>query len=151
MVECAGTRLLVDCGLYQGGREIEEENAEPFGFDPGSIDLLLLTHGHLDHCGRIPLLAKRGFRGEIVSTAATRELARLVMLDSAHIQEEEAARRNRRAEREGRQRQIDPLYTTVDALESCDRFGRIAVYAEPIEIGPGGRPTARSGPCPCSP
>ena len=67
LIECAGTRLLVDCGLYQGRREIEEENDEPFGFDPKSIDMLLLTHGHLDHCGRIPLLVKRGFRGEIVT------------------------------------------------------------------------------------
>jgi len=62
LVECAGTRLVVDCGLYQGGREIEEENAKPFGFDPRKIDLLLLTHAHLDHCGRIPLLVNQGIR-----------------------------------------------------------------------------------------
>ena len=59
LVECAGQRILIDCGLYQGGRELVEENAEPMGFDPASIDFLLLTHAHLDHCGRIPLLAKR--------------------------------------------------------------------------------------------
>ena len=72
MVECAGKRILIDCGLFQGGRELEEENAHPFGFDPAGIDYVLLTHAHLDHCGRLPLLAKRGFRGEIISTAATR-------------------------------------------------------------------------------
>jgi len=141
LIECAGTRLLIDCGLYQGGRETEEENAEPFGFDPKSIEILLLTHGHLDHCGRIPLLVKRGFRGEIVTTAASRELARLVLLDSAHIQEEEAARRARRAERKHKKDPIGPLYTALDALDSCDHFGRMAHYATPIDLAPGVRAT----------
>ena len=95
LVECAGKRVLIDCGLYQGGRDIDEENDEPFGFEPRDIDFLLLTHAHLDHCGRIPLLAKRGFRGEIVTTAASRELARIVLLDSAHLNEEEVRRRAR--------------------------------------------------------
>ena len=90
MVECAGKRILIDCGLHQGSRELDEENASPFGFEAASIDYLLLTHAHLDHCGRLPLLAKRGFRGEIIATAASRELARLVILDSAHLQEEDA-------------------------------------------------------------
>ncbi|MDE2266724.1 MAG: MBL fold metallo-hydrolase, partial [Alphaproteobacteria bacterium] len=90
MVECGGTRILIDCGLYQGSRELDEDNSEPFGFDAAGIDYVLLTHAHLDHCGRLPLLAKRGFRGKIITTAATAELARLVMLDSAHLQEEEA-------------------------------------------------------------
>ena len=141
LVECAGTRLLVDCGLYQGGREIEQENAEPFGFDPKSIDVLLLTHGHLDHCGRIPLLVRRGFRGEIVTTSATRELARLVMLDAAHIQEEEAAHRSRRASRHGGSHPVEPLYTTLDALDSCDRFGRRAEYGASIDLATGVRAT----------
>ena len=92
LIECAGQRILIDCGMYQGGREIVEENTEPFGFDPASIDFLLLTHAHLDHCGRIPLLAKQGFTGEVITTAASVELARLVMLDSAGLQEEEARR-----------------------------------------------------------
>lgn len=141
LVECSGTRVLVDCGLYQGRREIEEENAEPFGFEPESIDFLLLTHGHLDHCGRIPLLAKRGFRGEIITTTASRELARLVMLDSAHIQEEEAAHRTRRAERKRGNHPVAPLYTTLDALDSCDRFGRAAVYETPMDLSDGVRAT----------
>ena len=85
LLECGGTRVLVDCGLFQGGRELAEENFRDFGFDPASIDFLLLTHAHLDHCGRLPLLYKRGFRGELISTAASMELARLVLLDSAGL------------------------------------------------------------------
>ena len=79
LLECADKRLLVDCGLYQGERELDEQNAGPFGFDASNIDYVLLTHAHLDHCGRLPLLVKRGFRGEIISTAASRDLARVVM------------------------------------------------------------------------
>src|SRR3974390_832914 len=86
MSQCAGRRVLIDCGLYQGSRELAEENAGDFGFDAASVDFVLLTHAHLDHCGRLPLLTKRGFRGEIIATGATRELARLVMLDAAPLQ-----------------------------------------------------------------
>ena len=96
LLECAGKRLLVDCGMFQGGRELEEENGAPLGFDAAALDYLLLTHAHLDHCGRLPLLAKRGFRGEIIATAATRELAQIVMQDSAHMAEDDAAWRARR-------------------------------------------------------
>ena len=77
--------MLIDCGLCQGSREIAEENSEPFGFDPADIDYPLLTHAHLDHCGRIHLLVKRGFTGEVVTTAASLELACLDMLDSADL------------------------------------------------------------------
>jgi metallo-beta-lactamase family protein len=101
LLEAAGRRVLVDCGLYQGGRQAVEENAGDFGFEAGDADYVLLTHAHLDHCGRLPLLNKRGFRGEIVATAATRDLARLVLLDAAHLQEEEARAHARRAERRG--------------------------------------------------
>jgi metallo-beta-lactamase family protein len=129
-----GRRILVDCGMFQGERELHEDNAAPFGFDPASIDLLLLTHAHLDHCGRIPLLVKRGFRGEIVCTSATRDLTRLVLLDSAHLHEEEARRRRRHGAGAA---DHAPLYDTMDALDSLDRFGRSAVYGKPIDLGPG--------------
>jgi metallo-beta-lactamase family protein len=142
LVEAAGKRLLVDCGIYQGGREADEENGEPFGFDPRAVDFLLLTHAHLDHCGRIPLLVKRGFRGKIVATSATRELARIVLLDSGGLQEEEARGRARRAAKRGHgDEAVPPLYTEQDALYSLDFFGERARYGHPVELGPGLRAT----------
>jgi metallo-beta-lactamase family protein len=143
LVECAGRRILIDCGLYQGGRELNEENAEPFGFDPESVDFVLLTHAHLDHCGRLPLLAKRKFRGEIITTAASRELARLVMLDAAHIQEEDARYLARKNARKGSRHAggAPPLYDILDALNCLDYFGRVATYGQPLELAPGVRAT----------
>ncbi len=139
LIECGGKRILIDCGIYQGNHELAEENAGPFGFEPADIDYLLLTHAHLDHCGRIPLLMKRGFSGEVITTSASRELARLVMLDSAHLQEEEAAYQARRAAR-GKNRhkkRVEPLYTVLDALNSLDAFGRTAHYDQRMAICPG--------------
>ena len=137
-VECAGKRILIDCGLYQGHRELEEENRNDFGFDPASIDFLLLTHAHLDHCGRIPLLAKRGFHGRIICTAATRELTKLVLLDSAHIQEEDAKYRNYKAsKRKSPGDPVEPLYTTVDVLSTLDLFVDIARWEKPHSLAPG--------------
>ncbi len=145
LLECAGKRILIDCGMYQGGHELAEENAKPFGFEPESIDYLLLTHAHLDHCGRIPLLVKRGFKGEIITTPASVELARLVMLDSAGLQEEEARYQARKAKRHGGKRnhnlKTEPLYTTLDTLNSLDFFGRRASYDNRIDIAPGIRAT----------
>lgn len=142
LLHCAGKRILIDCGLYQGSRELVEDNANDFGFDPASIDFLLLTHAHLDHCGRIPLLVNRGFRGEIITTAASRELARLVMMDAAGLQEEEARYRNRRARRRGRRSdEVVPLYTTLDALNAIENFGRTATYGQVLELAPGIRAT----------
>jgi len=135
LVECAGQKILVDCGMFQGPREIEEENAADFGFSPRQIDIILLTHAHLDHCGRIPLLVKRGFQGEIVATSATHDLARLVMLDSAYLHEEAG----KRAQRHGKSGQA--LYDTMDALDAVDRFGRTADYGVPIDLAPGIRAT----------
>jgi metallo-beta-lactamase family protein len=138
LLQCGDKRILVDCGFYQGGRELEEDNADDFGFDAASIDYLLLTHAHLDHCGRIPLLVSRGFRGEIITTAASRELARLIMLDAAGLQEEEARYLNRRARRRGKTSDvIAPLYTTLDALNALEYFGRTAIYNEILQLAPG--------------
>jgi metallo-beta-lactamase family protein len=136
LVEVGGTRVLVDCGMFQGGRRLDEDNSEPFGFDPRDVDIVLLTHAHLDHCGRLPLLVKRGFRGEIVTTAASRELARVVLLDSASLHEEDAKREERTAARRGENRSVEPLYTTLDALNAFEQFGRTANYGERLTLAP---------------
>lgn len=137
LVECAGKRILIDCGMYQGSRELDEENAEPFGFDAASIDYVLLTHAHLDHCGRLPLLTKRGFRGEVITTSATRELTRLVLLDAAYLLEEEVRRRARRHGDGDAKDGATALYSTLDALNCLDSFGRTAIYSEAFEVAPG--------------
>lgn len=140
MLQSSGKRILVDCGLYQGGRESDEENSEPFGFEPSTIDYLLLTHAHLDHCGRIPLLYKRGFRGEIITTAASRELAKLVLLDSAHLQEEDAKYLAKKAAKHSGDRKhvrSEPLYSVVDTLNSFDTFGRTVKFGEAVHLGSG--------------
>jgi len=129
---------LIDCGLYQGSRELDEENAEPFGFDAASINYVLLTHAHLDHCGRLPLLAKRGFRGEIITTSASRELVRLVLLDAAHLLEEDVRHNAGRVGHDGASHDAKaPLYSTLDALNCLDYFGRTAVYSQVLEVAAG--------------
>lgn len=138
LFEAGGKKIIIDCGLYQGGRELDEENAEPFGFDPADIDFLLLTHAHLDHCGRIPLLVKQGFSGEIITTSASCELARLVLLDSASLQESEARYKTKKAARHGQKQQtIQPLYDVVDVLNCFSLFGRSAQYDQTLELAPG--------------
>jgi metallo-beta-lactamase family protein len=142
LIEVAGCRVAIDCGMFQGSRELHEENADAFGFEPEKVDFLLLTHAHLDHCGRLPLLVKRGFQGEIITTSASRELVRLVLLDAAHLQEEEARHRARAASRRGHDEgKHVPLYSVLDALNSLDRFGRTAAYGQPLELRPGLRVT----------
>ncbi len=136
-IEAAGKKILIDCGLYQGGREMDEENAEPFGFEPSEIDFLILTHAHLDHCGRIPLLVKQGFKGEIITTSASCELARLVLLDSAHLQEDEARYKSKKASRQGEKTRIEPLYDVVDTLDCFGYFGRTAQYNQTMNIAQG--------------
>jgi metallo-beta-lactamase family protein len=134
LLECAGRRLLIDCGMFQGGRELEEENAAPLGFEAAAVDFLLLTHAHLDHCGRLPLLTRRGFRGEIIATAATRELAQIVLQDAAHMAEEDASWRTRHA-RDGKP--VAALYTQGDVAAAMACFGRAAVYGAELELAPG--------------
>lgn len=136
LLEVDDVRILVDCGFYQGGDELAAANAAPFGFDPAEIDVVVLTHAHLDHVGRLPLLVRRGFRGEIVATAATRELAELVLLDAARIQEEDAERAARKARRAGRDAP-PPLYTIADVAWTMGFFGRTAAFSTPLPLAPG--------------
>ncbi len=133
LLECAGARLLVDCGMFQGSRELEEENSAALDFDPAQLDFLLLTHAHLDHCGRLPLLIKGGFRGEIVATAATRDLARIVLQDAAHMAEDDAAWRSHRSGG----RPVQPLYTQADVAAAIACFGRAGAYGQELTLAAG--------------
>jgi len=100
LVDTGRARVLVDCGMFQGGPDETMRNRVPLGVDPATLDAVVLTHAHLDHCGLLPLLVREGFRGRIICTAATAELARLVLLDSARLQEEFAKRAARRGRRD---------------------------------------------------
>lgn len=108
-------RVLVDCGMFQGGDEMEARNHEPFPFDPAELDAVLVTHAHLDHIGRLPLLVSRGFRGEVHCTAPTAALAETVLLDSARLQTDGYRSEIRRARRQGHEDQVrPPLYEEAD-------------------------------------
>ena len=113
LVEHAGRRLLVDCGVFQGLKDLRARNWKPFPVDPASIDAVVLTHAHIDHSGYLPALVRDGFRGDIWCTPATAALARILLLDSAHLHEEDARVANRR--RSSRHHPALPLYTTADA------------------------------------
>ncbi len=134
LLEANGTRVLVDCGLYQE-RQLLARNWEPFDVPAGSIDAVLLTHAHLDHCGLLPKLVREGFKGKIYCTAATAEIAKIILLDSAKLQEEDAEFKRRRHEREGRKGPypVVPLYTTADA-EACFPLFSAVRYKQPVQI-----------------
>ena len=134
-----GRTVLLDCGLIQGGADPDIRNRAAFPFDPAAIDAVVLSHAHIDHCGRLPLLRKRGFRGPIFSTPATRDLARILLADSAHMAEREAERFQRRqAEHRGApaRGQREPLFTTDDATETLRQFKTVP-YQQPHEVVPG--------------
>jgi metallo-beta-lactamase family protein len=113
----SGKGILVDCGMFQGGSEMERRNWEPWAFDPRYLETLFLTHAHIDHSGRIPKLYKDGFRGKIITSAPTAELCEIMLLDAAHIQEMDAEWRTRKNRRRGKG-EIAPLYTSQDAEAS---------------------------------
>ncbi len=112
-----GKNVLVDCGLFQGGRQMESRNRMDWGFDPQQMSTLFLTHAHIDHSGRIPKLVKDGFQGKIITSPPTAELCRIMLLDSAHIQELDAEWQTRRNKRQSKG-PVLPLYTTEDAETS---------------------------------
>jgi len=133
-VEVGGLKLMVDCGMYQE-RSFRVRNWEPMPVSVRDLDYLLLTHAHLDHSGRIPKLVKEGFSKKILATEPTADLARIILLDSARLQEEDAEYKKRRHEREGRKGPYPelPLYTVEDAERSLPLF-RNRVYGETFDL-----------------
>ena len=121
LVEAAGKKFLVDCGMYQGKAEQEIENDEPFNFDPTQIDFMLLTHAHIDHSGRIPKLYNDGFNNPIYTHKATCDLCSLMLPDSGHIQETEVQWKNKKRIRQGL-KPLPPLYTAEDAVKCLELF-----------------------------
>lgn len=125
-------KFLLDCGLFQGSEVLEELNEQEFDFDPSEIDFMILSHAHIDHCGRIPLLIKKGFKGAIYCTGATAEISDIMLQDSGYIHEMDASWKNKRFRRSG-QRSIPPLYTQKDATE-CKRYFYPVAYDNQFEI-----------------
>ena len=136
-LEANGVRLLVDCGLYQE-RELRARNWDPFPVPPHTIDAVLLSHAHLDHSGLLPKLVREGFAGKIYCTHATYDIAQIILLDAAHLQEQDAEFKRKRHQREGRKGPYPevPLYTAKDATASFPRFSTVG-YEEPTPLGEG--------------
>jgi len=132
LVEAAGKKFLVDCGLFQGNAKEEDKNYDEFAFNVNEIDFMLLTHAHIDHSGRIPKLYVDGYRGPVYATKATCDLCKIMLPDSGHIQEMEVEWRNRKRKREGKLG-FPPLYTAEDA-ENCLELFRPVNYSELVDV-----------------
>ena len=130
LIQASGRNIMLDCGMYQG--KDEDLNAEEFAVNPAEIDCLLLSHSHIDHSGRIPLLIKKGFKGNIYCSKPAYDLCEIMLLDSAHIQETEAEWENNKAKRSGKEF-VEPLYTQEDALKSLQYFKPV-LYDQIINI-----------------
>jgi len=134
LLEHTGRRVLVDCGLFQGAKELRQRNWQPLPVQASSIDCVVLTHAHIDHSGGLPRAVKDGFRGPIYSTAGTRELAALLLPDSARLQEEEAKFANEKGF--SKHSPALPLYSSQDAAMALRQFESFG-YDRPREILPG--------------
>lgn len=134
LLEADGRRLLVDCGLFQGPRDLRELNWKSLAVDPVSLECVILTHAHLDHSGYLPKLVKDGFSGPIYATPSTIDIARLILLDSAHLQEKDAEFANRH--KFSRHKPALPLYTTEDAERALEQF-RPVEFHQAFDLGNG--------------
>ena len=139
----SGPKILIDCGMFQG--HTDHKSIDPFGFNPQDVDILLITHAHLDHVGRIPKLVKEGFKGRIVATRATMDLAQVVLLDSAKIAQEDYKTSLKKAKRRGDERDVpEPIYTIDDAKSVFDMNIQYADYDNPIKLDKGVTATFRN-------
>jgi metallo-beta-lactamase family protein len=140
LVEVDGRRLLVDCGLYQGLKDLRLRNWEPLPVDPARIDAVALTHAHIDHIGYLPRLIKDGFRGRVTATRGTADLARIMLPDSGHLQEEEAAYHN--AHGTSKHTPALPLYTAEEGARAAEIVSALD-YQKPVRLLPGVQATFR--------
>lgn len=132
LLETENKKILLDTGLFQGGSEADEMNFEQLAFNPADIDIVLLSHAHIDHSGRIPILVKGGFKGRIITSAPTHELCKIMLPDSAFIQESEAEWKNRKGKRAGK-KTVEPLYTVKDAERALEFFEHVS-YNKVVNI-----------------
>lgn len=130
-----GVNILLDCGFYQGKRSLSYERNQHFPFNPSEIDVLILSHAHIDHSGNIPNLVKQGFRRDIVCTYATRDLCTIMLRDSAHIQESDIVYVNKKRARKG-EPPVEPIYTMEDAEACLEQFVGLG-YERPFRVAPG--------------
>jgi len=136
VIETDQARFAIDCGMHQGSDQIERRNLDIAPYDPARIDFFIITHAHIDHSGLLPRMTQNGFRGAIYATEPTGDLLKILLLDSAHIQEVEAAGKNKRLQRTGMKMDAVPLYTTKDA-EAVTPFIKTRKYDETFNPGPG--------------
>ena len=130
LLESGGVKILIDCGLHQGNSFIEDQNFQPFPYDPKEISAVFVTHAHIDHIGRLPQLVKRGFKGIIYSTPPTKDFAEFLLLDSEHLLKEEAGKRR-----------LPPLYETTDIIKTMGlwqkrKYHEIVNVGLPAQVGP---------------
>lgn len=135
LLDVNGRRILLDCGLFQGKREESKDRNRHLPFDAASVNTLILSHAHIDHSGNIPNLVKSGFNGDIISTAATRDLCNIMLRDSAKIQELDVEYMNKKRRRDN-QPPLEPIYTMADAMDSLKLFVSIG-YERPYRVAPG--------------
>ena len=134
VVESGKSKVLVDCGMFQGVPNADQKNRIAQEFSFRNLSAVVITHAHLDHTGRLPILAQRKFTGSVYVTGATAELANLILKDAAKIQASDILRLNRRRQREGKH-PLDPLYTIEDVEEIVSRFSPVA-YDKPVNVAP---------------
>lgn len=135
LLRAGGKKILLDCGMIQGGREEDARNREHFPFDPGDLDAVILSHAHIDHCGRLPLLVKRGFAGRIHTQKATADLVRVMLEDAARLAEQDVEHANRMRDRRGLKR-LEPLYGLADVQAAIGRL-QAHDYEQRFELFPG--------------
>ena len=133
LIEVGDQKILLDCGLIQGRRKDERRNRDPFPFKPAELDAVVLSHAHIDHSGRLPVLINQGFKGPIYTHAASADLCTTLLKDSAYLNERDTEYRNKRRARKG-QKPLEPIYTMKDVEKTIKLF-KARDFNAPFSIG----------------